>query len=90
MGEVLAYMRNPRWHGEVRKREFGDFWADDNSLDMVREAMAVLLRVVSSLCRDNATLDDVASPIALKAVRTARSVLGEFSTRAYNPSFEKY
>lgn len=25
MGDTLAYMRNPRWEGEVRKREFGDF-----------------------------------------------------------------
>ena len=28
-GSILVYARNPRWHGEIRKREFGDFWADE-------------------------------------------------------------
>jgi hypothetical protein len=87
---TLAYARNPRWQGEMRKREFGDFWADELSLDLVREAMAVLLRVVIQLSREEDSLKEIASPLALKALRTARSVLGEFASQDYNPSFEKY
>jgi hypothetical protein len=87
---TLAYARNPRWHGEMRKREFGDFWADEPTLDLVREAMAVLLRIAIQLSREDVSLKEVASPLALKALRTASSVLGEFASQNYNPSFEKY
>jgi len=54
-----VYARNPRWHGEIRKREFGDFWADEPTLDLVREAMAVLLRIVILLSREDAPLKDI-------------------------------
>jgi hypothetical protein len=87
---TLVYARNPRWHGEIRKREFGDFWADEPTLDLVREAMAVLLRLAIQLSREEILLKEIANPLALKALRTARSVLGEFASQDYNPSFEKY
>ncbi|WP_145986968.1 hypothetical protein [Bradyrhizobium vignae] len=90
LGSSLVYARNPRWHGEIRKREFGDFWADEPTLDLVRQAMAVLLRIVIQLSREEVSLKSVASPLALRALSTARSVLGEFASQDYNPSFEKY
>lgn len=90
MGDTLAYMRNSRWEGEVRKREFGDFWADIHTLDLVREAMAVLYRSIALLAKDDMGVGDVATERAQRAVRTARSVLGEFASQTYNPSFEKY
>lgn len=90
LGDKLGYMRNPRWHGEIRKREFGDFWAEEGTLDLVREAMAVLPRIVHQLAGDDVLLKDIASPLALKALVMARSVLGEFASQNYNPSYEKY
>lgn len=90
LGDKLGYMRNPRWHGEIRKREFGDFWAEEGTLDLVREAMAVLLRIIHQLTGDDVSLKDIASPLALKALVMARSVLGEFASQNYNPSYEKY
>jgi hypothetical protein len=90
MGQTLAYMRNPRWHGEVRKREFGDFWADEHTLTLVCEAMAALLRVIAQLSGEVTSPKDNETPPILRAVRTARSVLGEFASQDYNPSFEKY
>lgn len=90
MGDTLAYMRNPRWEGEIRKREFGDFWADVHTLDLVREAMAVLYRSIALLAKEDTGVADVATEQARRAVRTARSVLGEFASQTYNPSFEKY
>jgi hypothetical protein len=86
---TLAFMRNPRWHGETRKREFGDFWADDNTLDLVRGSFATLLRVIALVEAGNA-LAEIANPLALRALREARSILGEFSSQDHNPSFEKY
>ena len=90
MGDTLAYMRNPRWEGEIRKRDFGDFWADPNTLDMVSDAMAVLFRSIALLSKDDITLEDVVNETAVRALRTARSVLGEFASQTYNPSYEKY
>jgi hypothetical protein len=87
---TIVYARNPRWHGELRKREFGALWADEYTLDVVREAMAVLLRVAILLTRDEVSLKEIATPLALKALRQARSALGEFASQSYNPSFEKY
>lgn len=89
-GETLGYARNPRWHGELRKREFGAFWADEYTLDLVREALAVLLRVIMHLSHDDVSLKDVASASAMKAIKLASSVLGEFASETYNPSYEKY
>lgn len=90
LGETLTYMRNPRWDGEKRKREFGDFWATSESLEFVSDAMAALLRSVAQLTFEDATLATVATPAAHRALRSARSILGEFASQSYNPSFEKY
>jgi hypothetical protein len=89
-GDTLTYMRNPRWHGEERKREFGDFWADDSTLDMVCESLAVLLRIIVKIEAGDEQLNDIALPFTMKALREARSILGEFSSQDYNPSLEKY
>jgi hypothetical protein len=90
VGDTLAYMRNPQWEGEVRKREFGDFRADAYTLDLVREAMAVLYRSIALLAKDEVGLNGVATEEAVRALRTASSVLGEFASQTYNPSYEKY
>ena len=90
LGETLTYMRNPRWQGERRNREFGDFWATSDTLALVCDAMAALLRPVAQLTFDGASLETVATPKAQHALRTARSVLGEFASQTYNPSYEKY
>lgn len=89
-GDTLVYMRNPRWHGEERKREFGDFWAEENTLDMVCDSLSVLLRIIVKVEAGEERLSDIASSLALKALREASSILGEFSSQNYNPSFEKY
>ncbi|WP_300973498.1 hypothetical protein [Sphingomonas sp. LHG3406-1] len=90
VGDTLAYMRNPRWEGEQRRREFGDFWAEQASVELVCDAMAVLYRSIFSLSRADAKIEDVATHSAVRALRTARSVLGEFASQTYNPSYEKY
>jgi hypothetical protein len=93
-GATLSNPLSPRcamalWASEIRKREFGDLWAEEGTLDLVREAMAVLLRIIQQLTGDDVSLKDIASPLALKALRMSHSVLGEFASQ-YNPNYEKY
>lgn len=78
------------WHGEIRKREFGDLWCDTYTLDLIRESFATLLRIILTIAKDNRPLAEVASPLSIRAVREVRSIPGEFADRIYNPSFEKY
>lgn len=90
LGDTLTYMRNPRWEGEERKREFGDFSATSDTLALVCDAMAALLRPVAQLTFDGASLETVTTPKAQHALRRARSVLGEFASQTYDASYEKY
>jgi len=84
----VAFMRNTQWDGFARKRPFGDLWADHDTLDMIRDAFAVLLRVIWGIARDQEGLTENA--LVPRALRDARSILGEFASQSYNPSFEKY
>jgi hypothetical protein len=90
METTLVFSRNPRWHGEVRRRAFGDLWCDPNSLDLIRESFATLLRVIGTLAQDGKPRREIANPKVLPALREARSILGEFADQFHNPSFEKY
>jgi hypothetical protein len=83
-----SFMRNPLWHGVPRKKDFGSFHADESTLIMVRDSLATLLRIIVEVSQG---ADDLTSnALAMKALREARSMLGEFASETYNPSFEKY
>lgn len=88
METTVAFMRNTHWHGVSRKRPFGDLWADDSTLDMLRDSFAVLLRIIWALAKGEN--DPSADGLAMRALKEARSILGEFASQSYNPSFEKY
>jgi hypothetical protein len=88
METTVAFMRNTLWDGIERKRPFGDLWADHNTLDMVRDSFAVLLRIVWTIAKGDD--DPTANASAMRALREAKSILGEFASQGYNPSFEKY
>lgn len=90
IGDTLVLMRNPQWQGETRKRAFGDIWCDENTMDLIRQSFAVLLRTVIGISSPEKKLAQVATPEVLRALREARSILGEFASQDYNPSFEKY
>ncbi|RWC37912.1 MAG: hypothetical protein EOS28_31410 [Mesorhizobium sp.] len=78
-GGVTAYCRNPRWHREIRKREFGGFWIDPNVGDMTRGAFATLMRIIALLADKTIPPSSIATNEAFRAVREARSTLAEFS-----------
>ena len=86
----ITFMRNPRWHGQQRKRPFGDFWCDSYTLDFTADSFATLRRMIGTLATKEKSLEDIGSKEALKALNEAKSILGEFAQRAYNPSVEKY
>jgi hypothetical protein len=88
----IAFHRNPRWHGELRKREYSDFWADTYSITLVRDGMAVLFRMIVELQMKRYSIDEIATQdTARRAIEDTRSILGELEDRfAYNPEFEKY
>lgn len=90
MEKSLVFSRNPRWQGEFRKREYGDLRCEPYILDLIRESFATLLRIIGAIATSDRSLDEIASPLALSAVREARSILGEFADQFYNPGFEKY
>lgn len=87
---MLVFSRNPQWQGEIRKRDFGDLWCEPYVLDLIRESLATLLRIVVAIAQRQGPLIEIASPLALRAVGQARSILGEFADQFYNPGFEKY
>lgn len=90
METKLVFSRNPRWHGEIRKRAYGDLWCEPYILDLIRESFATLLRIIGAIATSDLQLEEIATPLALRAVAEARSILGEFADQLYNPSFEKY
>jgi hypothetical protein len=83
IGEALVFMRNPQWSGEIRKRDFGNFWADPIALELVCDSMATLLRVITSYSESDANMEQIATNEALLAIHEAKSILGEFSARDY-------
>lgn len=93
IGGTLVFMRNHRW-GKTdvidRKRAFGDLWAKAEEVELISNALAVLLRIVASLAEDDVPLATIPTPEAMRALRDARSVLGEFADQGYDLSYEKY
>ena len=82
-------MRNPQWGGIERKQSFGSFSPDVGSLRMTRDSFATLLRIIHALAMGSSK--PLEHPLALRAVKEARSMLGEFADHTYGPaSHEKY
>jgi hypothetical protein len=49
------FIRNPKWHGELRKRESGDAHIEENLLDLAIDSAWVLYRV--AMCAEKASAD---------------------------------
>ncbi len=76
-GGGAIFMRNPRWGGVERKQDFGMFGGETDTLIMVRDSFAVLLRIIHAVSVGSADL--MSNKLAMRAVREARSMLGEFA-----------
>lgn len=52
---AALFIRNPQWHGEIRKRESGDAHIEENLLDLAIDSAWVLFRV--AFCAEKAPRD---------------------------------
>lgn len=86
---IMNIERNRSWQGEIRKRPAASLWGDQNTFENIRLTFAVLLRVIASVSSDKRTLQEVATPDRLKALRWAKSLMGEMAS-GHGPWFEKY
>ncbi|AZO38653.1 MAG: hypothetical protein EOS81_10540 [Mesorhizobium sp.] len=90
-GNTVIFNRNPQWHGELRRKDFSDFWAEDYALDRMRAFMAVIARIIIELQVGRFKLSEISSQDAApKAIREVMETLEELADRFYNPTFEKY
>lgn len=87
----VTFLRNPRWSGEVRKRESGDAHVDENLLDMAIEAAWILIRMVA--CFNEATeMEAVSDQLEQmqQDLSKANSVAGELRHLTALMNLEKY
>lgn len=86
-----VFVRNPRWHGEMRKRESNDAHVDANLLDLAIGAAWDLCTVVFAVRR---ACDDASQIDALATLKTAasraRSFAGELRHLTALMNHEKY
>lgn len=52
---AALFIRNPKWHGEIRKRESGDAHVEENLLDLAIDSAWILFRVAH--CAEKAPCD---------------------------------
>lgn len=85
------FIRNPRWNGEIRKRESGDAHIDENLLDMAIGAAWILFRV-AVLAKQARQDKGVATQLEgmKEEVNRARSFTGELRHLAALMNHEKY
>lgn len=87
----VTFLRNPRWSGEVRKREAGDAHVDENLLDMAIEAAWVLFRL--ALCiKQDAELEVISSQLEQMQpdLGRANALAGELRYLTALMNHEKY
>ncbi len=88
--DALSYVKDPDWGGVKRKHEPSIFWADEYSLDIVRDVMAVLLRIIFDIAMGNDSVTRILNSARHNILKEACSVIGELNCPEYNPEFEKY
>lgn len=88
---ISTFIRNPKWHGEIRKRMGGEAHVDENLLDMAIDTAWVLCRVVfavKSACEDASQAENL---LALKPeVSRAKSQAFELRHLSELVNDEKY
>jgi hypothetical protein len=91
--ERVSFLKNPRWQGEIRKRELPRFHAGEHTLALMEQVFAVLYRVIVTIDRlvrhtDMEVSHNTAQTL-LSALREARSVSSELEDLAAAVSHER-
>lgn len=89
--EMPSFIRNPRWHGEIRNRRSGEAFVTDSLLDMAIDSAGILCRLVlatPAACHDATRVKEL---LALEPdVARANSQANELRHLATLVSYEKY
>lgn len=90
-GNLPWFGNNVAWNGELRKRPFSDFHADEHTLDLLQAAFGVLLRSIVKIERvtRGEAIGDIAAEF-LPALRETHSVVVELENLAAAVNHEKY
>ncbi|URQ89996.1 hypothetical protein [Pseudoalteromonas sp. SCSIO 43101] len=90
-GDTAMFIRNPSWHGEVRNRECGDAYIDDNMIDLAIDASWVLFTIIMSITK---LTEDVNTVILIesfeKEAKRIRSNANEIRHIAALMNYERY
>jgi hypothetical protein len=90
-GRSAVFQRNPRWHGEIRKRESGDAHIDDNLLDLAIVSAWTLSGVATFTSKFSVDLASAANIEGLNEdVKRAKSYAGELRHLTALMNHEKY
>ncbi len=92
--ERVSFLKNPRWHGEIRKREFSRFHGDEHTLALMEQVFAVLYRVIVTIDwivrYTHMEVGENTAKTLLSALREARSVSSELEDLAAAANHAKY
>lgn len=90
-GDSISFLINPRWNGEIRKREAGDAHVDENLIDMAIESAWILFGIVICIKQD-VELRYLSSELAKKKqdIARAKSFAGELRHLTALMNHEKY
>lgn len=89
LGKMPWFASNAAWHGEMRKRPFSDFHADDNTLSLLQGAFGVLLQSIQ-LIATSTDKEPAGSQDLLEKLGTAHSIVCELQNLAAAINHEKY
>lgn len=82
--------RNHSWEGEVRRRSAHSLWGDQDTLEAIRLAFAVLLQAINSIGNRKRSLAEVASSVErIQGLTQAKALMEEMSATS-GPWFEGY
>jgi hypothetical protein len=91
LGGTAMFIRNPRWHGEVRNREAGDAHIDENIIDLAIDAAWVLFSVVMSVTKVDGDFSNISNIEAFESeARRIKSNANEVRHIAALMNHEKY
>lgn len=90
-GDGVVFGKNLPWDGVVRKRDYSDFHADENTLRLLSDALAVLVLVVAYVASPGQTKDPQRTLDTMTAeLCAARSVVNELVDLSAAVNHEKY
>lgn len=91
IGKNVAFYNHLRWEGELRKKEFSEFYADETNLSLLKQAFSILARSIIFLeksSRENLAIGPKA--IFIREFQTALSIVRELRYQAEAVNSEKY